>query len=143
MAGARIRCLVGAIVGGVACFTAGAGSAPGFDRSDAYIVTVQISGKDNGRTIGVRAGQPIRIVLPENATTGYRWAVDDYDKAVVELVATGSRYPGRAMGAGGEAEFVFEAREPGSGGIWLKKWRQWEGDQSILERFHLLLTVKP
>jgi len=143
VADARIRYLIGAIALGAACFVAGPGTAQSSDQSDASTAMVQMSGRDNGRTIDVRAGQSIRIVLPENATTGYRWAIDHCDQAVVELVSTGSRYLERAIGAGGEAEFVFEARNPGSGEISLKQWRHWEGDQSILERFHLLLNVKP
>jgi hypothetical protein len=29
-----------------------------------------------------------RICLPENATTGFRWAIDRYDEQLFEVVAT-------------------------------------------------------
>jgi len=29
---------------------------------------------DDGRTIAAKVGDTIELVLPENATTGYRWA---------------------------------------------------------------------
>ena len=32
--------------------------------------------KDSGRTIDIRSGETVQITLPENATTGYRWAID-------------------------------------------------------------------
>jgi inhibitor of cysteine peptidase len=99
--------------------------------------------QDNGRTVDIRLGELVRISLPENATTGYRWTIDRYDKDIIEEVATEPRYETNAVGSGGEIEFFFKGRKIGAGQIVLKHCRSWEGDQSISNRFQLRLQVKP
>jgi inhibitor of cysteine peptidase len=99
--------------------------------------------KDNGRTVDIRLGELVRVNLPENATTGYRWAIDRYDEEFIEAVATEPHYTANAIGSGGEVEFIFKGKKIGSGGIMLKHWRHWEGDSSITSRFRLRLNVQP
>lgn len=102
-----------------------------------------ITEQDNGRTVDVRVGESVSINLPENATTGYRWAIDRYDREFVEATATEPRYTANAIGSGGRVAFIFEGRKIGSGEIVLKQWRHWEGDSSITNRFRLRLNVLP
>ena len=99
--------------------------------------------KDNGRTVDIRLGESVRVNLPENATTGYRWAIDRYDEEFIEAVATEPHYTANAIGSGGEVEFIFKGKKIGSGEIMLKQWRHWEGDSSITSRFRLRLNVQP
>ena len=99
--------------------------------------------KDNERTIEILAGASFRIRLPENASTGYQWAVDHFDGETLELVSTEPHYGAKALGSGGEVEFVVKGKRAGAGEIELKKWRQWEGDASVIERFHLRVNVLP
>jgi inhibitor of cysteine peptidase len=100
-----------------------------------------IAEKDDGRTVDVRVGDSVRISLPENATTGYRWAVDRYDEEFVEAVGSEPLYTANAIGSGGEVVFIFKGKKIGSGEIVLKHWRHWEGDASITSRFRLRLNV--
>jgi inhibitor of cysteine peptidase len=102
-----------------------------------------ITEKDNGRTVDVPVGESVRINLSENATTGYRWAVDRYDEEFIEAIATESRYTANAIGSGGEVAFVFKGKKIGSGEIIMKHWRHWEGDISITSRFRLRVNVVP
>jgi inhibitor of cysteine peptidase len=104
---------------------------------------VFITEKDNGRTVDVRLGEPVRIDLPENATTGYRWAIDHYNEEFIEAIATEPRYAATAVGSGGEVSFIFQGKKIGTGEIVLKHWRHWEGDLSITSRFCLRLNVRP
>jgi inhibitor of cysteine peptidase len=83
------------------------------------------------------------ITLAENASTGYRWALDRCDAAVAELLATEPRYPAPAVGAGGAVAYTFRAGQPGRGEIALKQWRSWEGDASVTARFCIHLEVRP
>ena len=99
--------------------------------------------KDNGRTVGIRLGDSVRVNLPENATTGYRWAIDRYDEEFIEAIAAAPKYTANAIGSGGEGEFIFKGKKIGSGEIMLKYWRHWEGDSSITSRFRLRLNVQP
>jgi inhibitor of cysteine peptidase len=98
--------------------------------------------KDNGRTVAIRLGESVRVNLPENATTGYRWAIDRYDEEFIEAVATEPHYTANAIGSGGEVEFIFKGKKIGSGEIMLKHWRHWEGGSSIISRFRLRLNVQ-
>lgn len=102
-----------------------------------------IAENDNGRTVDIRLGESVRINLPENATTGYRWAIDRYDDQFIEAVANEQHYTENAIGSGGEVEFIFKGKKIGSGEIMLKHWRHWEGDASITSRFRLCLNVQP
>ena len=98
---------------------------------------------DNGRTVDVRLGEEVRINLPENATTGYRWAIDRYDEEFIEALATEPHYKANAIGSGGEVAFIFQGKKIGTGEIVLKHWRHWEGDSSITQRFRIRLNVRP
>ena len=98
---------------------------------------------DNDRTIDLRVGDSVRVRLPENATTGYRWGIDRLDVQMVEAVGSEPHYPGGAIGAGGEVTFTFKAKTPGAGDIALKYWRHFEGDSSVTKRFHLRLNTQP
>lgn len=96
---------------------------------------------DNGRTVNAPLAGVVRIVLPENATTGYRWTVDRFDSEFIEALATEPHYSGNAVGSGGQVEFVFKARRAGRGTICLKQWRHWEGDRSIVGGFCVHLRI--
>lgn len=99
--------------------------------------------KDNGKTIAVHPGESVQITLPENATTGYRWGIDHYDQDIIESVSAESHYTMVRPGSGGEVAFVFRAIKAGTGTIELKLWRHWEGDSSVIHRYHLQLNVQP
>jgi inhibitor of cysteine peptidase len=98
---------------------------------------------DNDRMVDIRVGDTVRITLPENATTGYRWAIDHYDKEFIEAIATEPKYTKKAIGSGGEVSFLFQGKKAGTGEIALKNWRSWEGDSSVTSRFRLRLNVQP
>ena len=98
---------------------------------------------DNDRTVDIRLGDTVRITLPQNATTGYRWGIDRYDKEFIEAVATEPHYTSKAIGSGGEIAFLFQGKKIGTGEIVLKHWRPWEGDSSVTARFRLRLNVQP
>jgi inhibitor of cysteine peptidase len=99
---------------------------------------------DNGSTIHVRPRDRIVIRLPENPTTGYRWAPEAGDDRVVSLISSEFAPPtGSGAGAGGAVSLAFEARAPGEGSIRLKRWREWEGDFSVRERYAIDVVVDP
>jgi inhibitor of cysteine peptidase len=98
---------------------------------------------DNDRTVDVRLGDVVQVTLPENATAGYRWAIDRYDEDVIEAVGNEPRYRSEAVGSGGEVAFTFKPRKAGTGEIALKHWRHFEGDRSVIARFRVRLNVKP
>ena len=98
---------------------------------------------DNDRTIDIAVGDTVRISLPENATTGYRWAIDRVDNEVIEAVESEPHYAGNAVGSGGNVMFTFKGKKSGSGEIVLKYWRHFEGDASVRKRFSVRLNAQP
>jgi inhibitor of cysteine peptidase len=96
---------------------------------------VTLTDQDNGRSLPVHVGDVIEVQLAENATTGYRWAPDDYDAKVLELAGAAADYPKAGVGAGGKAIFRYRVVGVGSGKLSLKYWRQFEGERSINKRF--------
>ncbi len=98
--------------------------------------------KDNDRSVGIRVGDEVEVTLPENASTGYRWATDRTDGEVVDFVSTQPHYPGGAVGSGGWVSFLFRGKSAGTGEIALKPWRSWEGDSSLVARFRVEVRVE-
>ena len=99
---------------------------------------------DKGRTVDLRAGETVSVTLPENATTGYRWAIDRLGPGIVEAGEAKSHYPAtERVGGAGEITFSFKATTAGSGEVSLKHWRHFEGDKSITRRFGIRLNVQP
>lgn len=98
---------------------------------------------DNYRTVNIHRGDTVRISLPENATTGFRWAIDRYNKEFLGELATESNYTAENVGSGGNIAFIFQGKKIGAGEIVLKKWRSWEGESSIIANYKIRLQVLP
>lgn len=97
----------------------------------------------NGSTVEMRPGDVLTVHLPENPTSGYRWAVDQLDETRVEAEASGYRGEDDRPGTGGLATWTLRAKKPGTTGASLKLWRHWEGDRSVVQRFSITLDIKP
>ena len=113
------------------------------DIEEAPMTMLLPTQRDTDRTLEIHLGDSVQISLPENATTGFRWAIDRYDEEYLEVVATESHYPENALGSGGDVSFVFRAKKVGTGEIVLKNWRHWEGDSSVTNRFRVRLRLEP
>lgn len=98
---------------------------------------------DDGTAVEIDVGETLSVRLPENASSGHRWAPDEVDPKILKLLADEPGYAGGAgIGAGGEVTFEARAVAPGAGEFAFKKWREWEGTPSIVERFRLRVTVR-
>ena len=98
---------------------------------------------DNGTTLDIGLNETVRITLPENATTGYVWTVERYDKEHINELPAEAHYPQGLVGTGGEIVFIFQGKKTGTGDIMLKQWRSWESDSSIIGRFNIKIKVLP
>ena len=98
---------------------------------------------DDGRMVDIRVDDLVQVTLSENASTGYRWAIDRYDQEFIEALSPEPRYAENGVGSGGEVTFIFKGKKVGLGEIVLKHWRHWEGDSSITSRFRIRLRVEP
>ncbi|MBB5421629.1 protease inhibitor I42 family protein [Paraburkholderia atlantica] len=82
-----------------------------------------ITEADNGTTVELGAGETFVLYLSENATTGYRWAIDGLDTGLVELQESDYIGGSEAVGSGGKAHWTFHVMAPGTTYLKLKLWR--------------------
>lgn len=87
---------------------------------------IRLDERDNGRRIEAGIGNRLEVLLPETATTGYRWEVDDPADAIVvessEPVLDGELRPGAA----GQRRVVVRAARLGSARLSLRLRRSWD-----------------
>ena len=99
---------------------------------------------DKGKSITAKPGDTIAISLPENPSTGFRWALEARSDAHLELVdSTYIAAPGTAAGRAGRHVWNFKIRQAGDVRLALKLWRAWEGDKSIADRFDVTIVSRP
>jgi inhibitor of cysteine peptidase len=104
---------------------------------------VALTREDNGRVVVVKAGDAVSVQLAENPTTGYSWAIDSIDARLVEAGAPTYHGAGAGLGSGGAKIWRLTARASGKTRVEMKRWRHWEGDASVVERFAITLDIKP
>ena len=106
--------------------------------------TITLGEADNGRHLPARVGDTIVIRLPDNASTGYEWTLEDADGKLLQLVEKSTHYPRPGMpGAAGEAILTVRVVGAGSVLLALRRWRSWEGDASIIQRFAVTIDAAP
>jgi len=98
--------------------------------------------KDDGKEVEVPVGRQVRIDLPENPTTGYRWSLSDFKSEVLALKSD-DYAPGHSssVGGGGIRQFLFEATSPGKSKLCLKNTRAWEGEEAAVKTFTVTVNV--
>lgn len=104
---------------------------------------IAVTEVDNGTTVEVHVGETVVLRLPENATTGYRWAIEGLNADLVEAQEEPYTSQSNTVGGGGEAGWTLHAKTPGVTEIKLRLWRHWEGERSVLRRFGVTLRIAP
>jgi inhibitor of cysteine peptidase len=123
----------------MAAFVAALGAARSTELGMASVLT----SADNDKTVELRVGAAATLTLPENPSTGYRWALDAADPKVVDITGQDYAQTSQAVGGGGQAQWTIKAKAPGETTVALKRWRAWEGDKSVVERYSVTLHVQP
>ncbi|MBO9715087.1 protease inhibitor I42 family protein [Sphingomonas sp.] len=95
---------------------------------------------DNGGAHRLRAGEVASLRLPENASTGYRWAPAGFDGNILAVRDGGGDYS-NAIGGGGAAVFEVEGMAAGSTRLRFVEKRSWESDDSAIRRFAVEVEV--
>jgi inhibitor of cysteine peptidase len=105
--------------------------------------TVSITEKDDGRSIEADLNDIVSVTLPENPTTGFRWAVDSPGYSSLELLrddytSSGTPKPGAAT----LRIMEFKPKTRGNFELKLKMVRAWESGGSGTSTFTLKLRIK-
>lgn len=101
---------------------------------------MELTKQDSGGRAAARVGEAIVVTLPENPTTGYRWAAD-VDTAQLQLADDQFEGSTTPRGAGGTRRLTFTASGPGTVHLRLVKKRSWEKEG--VEHFEVDLEVAP
>ena len=105
------------------------------------MATIGVTRAEDGASIDARVGDPIVVRLSDNPTTGYRWELEPVAGEQLLLDDAGYEASSRAIGSGGVATWTLRAAAAGTSTIRLKRWRPWEGDSSVLDRFAVTVQV--
>ena len=79
-----------------------------------------------GRPVSMGVGQRVRITLPENRTTGYRWQVGGDCAGILGQEEDEAKAGSGQPGAGGERVWVFAAKAEGRCELRFESARSWE-----------------
>lgn len=97
---------------------------------------------DNGQTVTMAAGDVLQVMLSENPTTGYLWAIVTNDEAVLRLSDEPAyEVESDAIGAGGTKTFLFDAVGPGTSVLRLVNARPQETAVEPVATFELTVQV--
>ena len=106
-------------------------------------LNVTVTAADIGKTVDIRQGERVNVKLEENATTGYRWAIDRIEEGVLELEDSDFVLASdTGIGGGGERIFRFRAKSTGTSHVQLKMQREWEGDVPPIQRYDFSIRVE-
>ena len=97
---------------------------------------------DNGQSVTMGVGDMLQLMLAENPTTGYTWAIVTNDEDV--LAPSGEpayEVESEAIGAGGTKTFMFQALAPGTSVLQMVNAMQWETPVVPAETFELTIQV--
>ncbi|MCK5517404.1 MAG: protease inhibitor I42 family protein [Desulfobulbaceae bacterium] len=99
---------------------------------------------DSGKSFEIYLEDIITIHLNENRTTPYRWALDkETNTSNLSLQKSHYVLPRNSLfGDNGMLILTFKAKSVDTESIHLKHWCEWEGDDSIIERFNVSISVK-
>lgn len=106
------------------------------------MTTSNIKSDGGGKSYEVKLGQPFGVELAENPTTGYRWAVHEPDRGIIEEVGHGFLpSPEAGTGGGGTCILTLRIHQKGEHHVRLKLWREWEGDNSTAKWFSFTIRA--
>jgi inhibitor of cysteine peptidase len=104
---------------------------------------LNLSEKDAGSTVQLRAGDTLEVVLEGNPTTGYQWEVGAGDTAVIKQVGEAQFQPDTsAIGSPGKITLRFTAVAAGQTALKLIYHRPFEQNVPPVKTFEVTVVVK-
>ncbi|MGJ8745635.1 protease inhibitor I42 family protein [Polaribacter sp.] len=99
--------------------------------------------EDHDSFIHVNIGDSIKILLTENANTGYTWDMEGEVPKELKMIFNDYKLTHKkTLGGSGKRVVEFIAKELGEVSIKLKYWQEWNGDDSIDDRFAVTILVE-
>lgn len=100
----------------------------------------------NGKTILLNSHQALDIHLESNATTGYRWELEEIDREIIDQIGEASyvaaAHPAGMVGVGGVETWSFVSLNQGDSRLRFVYRRPWETDQPPVKAFEVMIQVR-
>ena len=106
------------------------------------MATSEVTDAEDGTAIDADVGDTILLAVLDDPTTGYRWELEPVTGVSIVLDVAGYEPSSGEAGSGGVATWLLSVAAAGTTAIALKRWRPWEGDASILNRFTVTVDVR-
>jgi len=106
------------------------------------MATFHLGPGDRGKLISIKKNDDLVITLPENPTTGYRWAVQLSGDILQIKEPPVYLSVGEAVGSGGTRMFSFAANGAGDSELTFKLHRPWERESSSSSDMKLRIHVE-
>jgi inhibitor of cysteine peptidase len=102
---------------------------------------LEINKNQSGGEVEVALGETFQVRLPENPTTGYRWAISSSSGPSIEMQEDTFEPPGgEGLGAGGSHRWRFLTIQEGTVELVMEYRRSWE--KRSAETFTVTIRVK-
>lgn len=96
--------------------------------------------QNSGCTVNIKIGEIFIIQLKENPTTGYRWMVETIYG--VKQIEDQFILLENTVGGAGIRILQFCVLNIGTYELHIKKWQEWSGEVSVIQRFQIKIIVK-
>ena len=104
---------------------------------------IKLTEADSGKTVNMKIGGCLNIVLEGNPTTGYIWKESSRTAPVLKQYKRMEFVPqSKLIGAGGKCTFYYKAAARGGTELKLVYHRPWEKSVKPLRVFNVKVTVK-
>jgi inhibitor of cysteine peptidase len=102
---------------------------------------IQLNQQHKGGRVAAKVGDTVDLVLPENATTGFQWEIDQPGDALA-METSELRPPDDARaGATATRHVVVRAVRTGSGRLSLRLRRSWEPPEKAEDTYEVDIDV--
>ncbi|MGD0280099.1 MAG: protease inhibitor I42 family protein [Smithella sp.] len=98
-----------------------------------HIMTID----SNNSTVRIQCGDDIRLELPENSTTGYRWHFDEINYEI----ASEKVEKGNLIGSSATHIWIFRPKALAGSDIKMSYYRKWEGKRPDTQRFKVKIVI--
>lgn len=115
------------------------------DDSEDALRALVIDTNDNGKTFVVPQGQSVRVELPANRTTGYRWVVAATDRTFGYPASDTYTATSQKIGSGGVEKLTWKTNAPlpmiGTHKVALEYRRPWDENVKPAKKFSFSVTL--
>jgi len=104
--------------------------------------TLVVTNDKNNGNVELAVGDMLELHLTENPTTGYRWKLSNLDDTFLRVLDSRYLVEGPTPGEAGIRRLILEILKPGQATLDARNMREWEGESSAIDRFHLTVMAK-